>query len=69
MLCWWYQLVIYEYIRDAFEPYQKSKMERFAKLVKDIEPLIAFTKRSMLDVWHGPEYASVYINIISFIKH
>ena len=31
------------------EPSQKSKMERFAKIINDWKPLIIFTKSSILD--------------------
>ena len=31
-------------------------MEHFAKIVDGYKPLTDLTKRSILDVWHGPEY-------------
>ena len=40
------------------EPCQTSKMELFAKIVKRHLATI-FAKSSVLDVWHGSEYASV----------
>ena len=40
------------------EPYQISKMERFAKIVNDSKPLTNFGKSSALDVWQGSEYTS-----------
>ena len=38
-------------------------MERFMKLVNGQNELIIFTKRSILGVWQGYEYASV-LNIL-----
>ena len=35
-----------------------SKMELFAKLVKNEKPFIIFAKTSILDVWQGSEYVS-----------
>ena len=40
------------------ESCQKSKMEPFAKIVKNENPFIIFVKTSILDVWQGSEYAS-----------
>ena len=38
-------------IAEAYsEPYQTSKMERFAKIVNGFQPLTIFGKRSILDV-------------------
>ena len=34
-------------------------MKRFAKIVNGIKALTIFAKCSILDVWHGSEYASV----------
>ena len=39
------------------EPYQTSKMERFARVVNAFKPLTIFAERSILDVWQGSEYA------------
>ena len=36
-------------------------MERFAKIVNSYNPRTIFAKSSILDVWVGPEYASVFI--------
>ena len=33
-----------------------SKLERFAKIVNNFQPLPIFTKRSILDVWQGTEF-------------
>ena len=33
-------------------------MERFAKIVNGYQLLTIFTKRSILDIWQGSEYAS-----------
>ena len=41
------------------EPSQTSKMERFVKTVKDLQPLSIFTKYSIVDVWLGSEYTPV----------
>ena len=35
-------------------------MVRFAKIVNGRQPLAIFSKRSLLDVRQGSEYASVY---------
>ena len=35
------------------EPYQTSKMELFAKIVNDFQPLTIFAKSSVVDVWQG----------------
>ena len=40
------------------KPCQRSKMERFAKIVKGIQPLTIFAKHSILDVCQCSEYAS-----------
>ena len=56
--------VIWYYIclSDAYSVlYQTSMMERFAKIVNSYNPRTIFAKRSILDVWVGPEYASVFI--------
>ena len=39
------------------EPYQLSKMERFAKIINGFQPLTIFAKQSILDVWQDSEYA------------
>ena len=45
---------------DAYsELTQRFKMERFAKLVKD---LTIFPKRSILDLWQGYEYAHLSLH-------
>ena len=41
------------------EPTQTFKMERFAKLVKD---LTIFPNRSILDLWQGYEYAHLSLH-------
>ena len=41
------------------EPFQTYKMERFAKIVNNFQPLTIFTNRSILDIWEGYEYAYV----------
>ena len=36
---------------DAYsEPFQTSKMERFGKIVNNLQPLTIFAKRSILDI-------------------
>ena len=40
------------------EPCQTSKVEIFAKIVNGFCQLTIFSKRSILDVWQGSEYAS-----------
>ena len=40
------------------EPCQRSKMERFSKIVEVFQSLIIVAKRSILDVWRGSEYVS-----------
>ena len=40
------------------QPCQTSKMERFGKIVNRFQRLTIFTKRSILDVLQGCEYAS-----------
>ena len=46
------------------EPYQTSKMERLAKIVKDFQVLTIFSKFSILDICQGSEYASGLIGSI-----
>ena len=50
-------------------------MEPFAKIVNGFQLLTIFAKRSILGIWQGSEYASVYFkseisskNIIRYIK-
>ena len=40
------------------ESCQTSKMEVFAKIVKNKKPFTIFVKTSILDVWQGSKYAS-----------
>ena len=40
------------------ESCKTSKMELFAKIVKNEKPFTIFVKTSILDVWQGSEYAS-----------
>ena len=40
------------------KPCQRSKMERFVKLISSWKTLIIFAKHYILDVWQNPEYAS-----------
>ena len=40
------------------EPYQTSKIVRFAKIVNNQMLLPIFSKCSILDVWQGSEYIS-----------
>ena len=51
------------------EPYQTFMMERVAKIVKDIYPLINFTKLSILDIRDGREYAYVIYDINSVFAY
>ena len=43
------------------EPFETSKMECFAKIVNEFYTLTVFTKRSILDIWQGSEYASDFL--------
>ena len=45
---------------------QTSEMERFAKIISGFYSLTFFTKRSILDVWHGSAYASCTTFILRF---
>ena len=47
------------------EPFQTSKMERFAKIVNGQKPLTIFAKRSTLDVCQVSQYASENCNASS----
>ena len=40
------------------ESFETSKMELFAKIVSDFQPLTILAKSSILDVWQDYEYAS-----------
>ena len=42
-----------------------SKMECFSNIAKNWKPLIIFTKRSILSVWQGSEYASDLGNVLT----
>ena len=44
--------------RVVLELCQTSKMERFARIVNNIQPLILQKAFSILDVWLGSEYTS-----------
>ena len=44
---------------------QKSKMERFAKIVNSWMKLTMFAERPILDVWLGSENASTYNELSS----
>ena len=49
----------------------KSKMEFFAKIVKNEKLFTIFVKTSILDVWQGSEYASELASKVknaSFLK-
>ena len=56
-------------ILEAYsEPCQRSKMEHFAKHAEvwlsnfiEIHTFTCFVKRSILDVWQGSEYTSVFL--------
>ena len=48
------------------EHWQQSQIELFAKIVNGFQPLIIFTKSSILDVWQGSEYASGVSGFILF---
>ena len=46
-----------KHLSEAYsEPYEISKMKLSTKMVKGFQPLIIFTKRSILDVWQGSEF-------------
>ena len=40
------------------ETFQTSKMERFEKIINDLDALTIFVKSSILDVWQDFEYTS-----------
>ena len=40
------------------EPCQTSRMKSFAEVVNGLFPITTFIKHSILDAWHGSEYAS-----------
>ena len=42
------------------ELWQITKVERFAKIVNGFQSLSISAKHSMLDIWQGFKYASVY---------
>ena len=42
------------------EPSLISKTELFVRIVYMFQPFIIFAKSSVLDVWLGSEYSSVY---------
>ena len=42
------------------EPGETSKMELFVKIVNNIKLLTIFTKSSILDIWMGSKYTSVF---------
>ena len=44
------------------EPSQTSKMEILLKIVNVIKSLTFFAESSILDVWLGSKYESVYLN-------
>ena len=46
------------------KPWQTSKMECFAKIVKYFYQLTIFGKRSILDVWQGSEYVSAIHSLV-----
>ena len=49
------------------EQCQTYKMECFANIDNDFQPLTIFAKRSILGVWEDSEYTSVHITL--FISH
>ena len=50
------------------EPYQRYKMQCFAKIVNTKKLLTMFAKHYLLDVWRGSEYTSgCYAEIYFFI--
>ena len=52
-------------LREAYsEPCQTSMIQRFTIMV-DFWPLTTFTKRSILDIWQGSEYAC--LRVINFL--
>ena len=48
------------------EPCGAFQMERIAKIVNGWIPLTFFAKSSVLDVWLGSEYVSVYLGFAFF---
>ena len=44
--------------RSVFRTLSTSKMKLFAKVVNDWKPLNSFANNTILDIWHGSEYAS-----------
>ena len=53
-----------QYHIGGFKTCQRSKEERFTKIIDEWKALISFEKLPVLDVWQGSEYASVISNII-----
>ena len=50
------------------EPFQKSKMGHFVKIVNNWKLLTFFRKRFILDVWPGSEYASFFVFFAIYLK-
>ena len=48
------------YVEVNSEPSQTSNMDLFAKIINGWKTLTIFAKRSILDIWLGSEYASVW---------
>ena len=44
--------------KGLFKLFQRSKLERLAKIVNGFYPLTIFEMRSILDVWQGSENTS-----------
>lgn len=62
-------IITYTIMPEAYaEPYQRYKMQCFAKIVNTKKPLTMFAKHYLLDVWAGSEYTSgCYAEIYFFI--
>ena len=50
------------------KPSQLIKVESFPKMAIRWKPLTIFAKNSILDVWLGSEYASIFSRTFSFHK-
>ena len=55
-------------LRGNSESFQTSKMEPFAKILKNEKPLTIFVKTSILDVEQGSEYASELASIVTNVS-
>ena len=70
MNIFWFSFITPELSLEVYsEPCQTFKMDQFPKLVNSWKPLAILTKSSILDIWQGSEYASVYYSIWIQLKN